>query len=410
MVSEDVEISIERRDGEGDGLGDGLAADSMIGHVAASFEMRNEGNDSESMEVWFPLGDEWTLGAAESIGFGTRFRAWVDGEEATVSEKTVDDDPDEVVTWATWPATFAPGETVALEVEYDLIPEGYAPYGTFRYLLRTGSGWWGPIGEARVTVRLPYDVNTTNTVLTPTSAWETSPRPMQPDVVGPEAVWSFSELEPSADSDIRLTVLTPDRWTEIVAARGAAVEAPDSLEAQHRLGLALADALTFKQGLIPIGRSEELVAEATEAYRTALKLDPDNLAVRRDYLDLMFNQCCCPCSSDWAPDDLVPVLEASLGLAPDDEDLLALSEELQIGSELSATMVAGVQPSSTDEATTATRDDRPDADASGRASDESATAATDRGSRLPCGSGAIVLALAALALVVRRTVSAFGRS
>ncbi len=325
MVSEEVLLVIEGRDTPEEELGE-LAADLMTGHVEAVFVMRNQGEAEESFDVWFPLGVPDGYGEVTKV---KDFQAWADGEPAQVSEAGREGKWDFIVPWATWPATFPPGQDVVLRVTYDVLANGYRPYGTFPYMLETGAGWWGPIGEGTITFRLPYEVNETNTVLGPDVYdgpqvdW-LSPDPRNYVVSGTDVVWRFSDLEPTAEHNVQLTVLAPSVWGEIIAAREEAEANPDQVELQLRLARALNAALWFRYGLSPIGNSIALAEEAEAAYLRALELASEDIEIYVEYLRWLqlFPEPGLPV----LPENMLPTLERALALAPDDERLLDMQE------------------------------------------------------------------------------------
>jgi len=305
-----------------------LAANQMQAHVTATFLMRNQGKTEEAFDVWFPLG---VPDGYSTITTVSDFRAWVNGEEARVGEQERTGQWDAIVPWATWPATFPPGEDVVLRVTYDVLPDGYSPYGTFPYVLETGAGWLGPIGEGTITFRLPYEVNRFNTVLNPEAygGLETGwmiPNPANYTVDGTDVVWRFEDLEPTAEDNISLTVLAPLVWEEIVATRGDAVAMPDSAAAQLRLARTLTSALYFRYGLNPIGASVELADEVQTAFRRALELAPADVNAYIDYLD--FLQLLPEPVMSELPEDFVPTLERALKLDPQNGRLLSIQDWL----------------------------------------------------------------------------------
>ncbi len=169
MVSEEVLLVVQERPGR---VPEYLAAESMTGHVEATFVMRNQGTVEESFDVWFPLGipmDQWWSSDLSDLvdnqGLASNFAAWVNGESVAVSQQEIKDQSDSLTWWAAWTMVFPPGQDVVLRVTYDVSPVGWEPYGTFYYVLQTGAGWWGPIQEGTVTFRLPYEVDSSNTVL-----------------------------------------------------------------------------------------------------------------------------------------------------------------------------------------------------------------------------------------------------
>jgi hypothetical protein len=298
----------------------------MVGHVEATFLMRNQGKAEEAFDVWFPLGvPDGYSNIVEVEGF----QAWVDGAPAPIEIEERVGRWESTVPWATWPATFPPGHDVLLRVTYAVRPEGYSPYGTFPYLLETGAGWWGPIGEGTITFRLPYAVNESNVVFPPEvygdeqMLW-VAPQPSDFTVSGNDVVWHFTDLEPTAEDNVKLTVLAPSAWEAIVAAREAAAETPDVAEVQWRLARALNGALSFKYGLQRIGNSAALAEQTEAAYRRALELAKDTPSDERieiyvAYLEWL--QRLTPPVGPF-PEPLRPTLVEALALAPHDARLL----------------------------------------------------------------------------------------
>ncbi len=137
-------------------------------HVEATFLMRNHGTETQSLEVWFPL----TTGAeyGENVpypGQAENSRAWVDGESVEGEEAPGRDllGVREEVPWARWSVTFPAGEDVELRVTYHTHPVEWGGCAVAYYILETGVGWHGPIGEGTMTFRLPYEVTPLNVQL-----------------------------------------------------------------------------------------------------------------------------------------------------------------------------------------------------------------------------------------------------
>jgi hypothetical protein len=300
------------------------------GKVEASFLMRNQGDEQEAFDVWFPLSDlDATLGDLVQD-----FQAWVDGVPAEVSETRVTVD-DKQIPWATWPVTFQPGRNVVLRVTYDISAVGERPYYTYHYILETGAGWWGTIGQGTVTYRLPYEVNETNTVLD-------GAKPDWYTVSGTDVVWQFTDLEPTADDNVRLTVLSISAYQELVAAREAAD--PDDVTSLIRLARAAAAALYVKYGLIPVGNSEALVEEAEAAYMRALELSPEDVDLHVECLNWLIGL-----SSPHEPvsEKACPVLERAMRLAPDHRGVISAQRWIASVGPCDVPMTATAAPSAT---------------------------------------------------------------
>ncbi|MFN8379258.1 MAG: hypothetical protein U0452_11365 [Anaerolineae bacterium] len=313
MVSENVLVTVsqvERTPG-----GPQTSADLTQGHVEATFEMRNQGDESESLDVWFPLG---TGDGFFNVAVVENFVAEVNGVPTAITQVELPGEFDMQVPWATWPVTFLPGETVELTVSYDLRPTGYLPYGEFVYVLETGAGWWGTIGEGTVAVRLPYDVTEQNVPFYSTSAALDAP-----EIGGTDIVWHFTDLEPTQEENIRVNVLIPSRWDAVQAAGAAVGKAPDSAQAYLSLAQAERAGLQFKYGLVCC---DSLAASAVEHFQKALALGPDRIETHITYLDLMLSLWF-PYDGTSYPADVPAVIASGLALNPTDAQLLDLVEQ-----------------------------------------------------------------------------------
>jgi hypothetical protein len=137
-----------------------------------------------------------------------------------------------VVSWATWPVHFPVGKDVTVRTTYTQLPRGWRPTGDFTYVLQTGGGWNGTIGEGTVTFRLPYPVSFENARAT---SWLNAYR-----ISGNDVIWHFNDLEPTADNNVTLCVMEPSRWTALMNARDAVQATPKSAAAQLQIAVALA--------------------------------------------------------------------------------------------------------------------------------------------------------------------------
>lgn len=339
MVSEDVLIVVEsnRRDDILSIYESSIAANLMLGHVDATFRMRNQGDETESFDVWFPMWTPDMYADADvdenfarwvDIASGTygteieNFAAWVGGVPAEVRYLQAEGQKDTPISWATWFVSFPPGQDVEIRVTYDLFPSDDGPFGTFHYILETGADWWGPIGAGTITLRLPYAVNESNTALDPDSRnffGPTAPKPGYYTASGTDVVWRFTDLEPTADDNVRLTVMVPAIWDEIATARQEADANPDSAQAQIRLAHALVDGLeAFKATILPQANSVALADAAKEAFQRALDLSPESAQVSDlvRYLELLYWMSECDVSA--LPDDTLIMLEQALERNPDE--------------------------------------------------------------------------------------------
>ena len=293
------------------------SSDYFQGHVEATFWMQNQGDETESFDVWFPLGVE---DGSSDVSYIYDFRVWVNGEPAEIGEEELFGRRD-FVPWATWPVTFAPDQLVIITVSYDLRPTGYMPYGRFFYYLETGAGWWGTIGDGTVTVRLPYDVNHYNVV-----SYTLSDTFDDFEIDGAEMIWHFTDLEPEGSDNIYVNIMSPSHWERILAAEEVVAENPDSAEAYLTLAEAQFNGLNWHHGL---DCCEDLMAAGVASYQQALELAPDNIDIHIGYLNLLLK--------DWVPwadisysEDIPVVIASALALDPENEELLNLVNQAML--------------------------------------------------------------------------------
>ncbi len=331
MVAEDVLITVEGvPEGTGQGKWHYLTASTMRAHVEASFEMVNQGDEQEAFDVWFPLGASDGYSENQTVD---QFAAWVGDTPAPTDTITIKPenwyDP---AVWATWPVTFPPSERVTLRVAYDAYPTGYNPFGAVEYLLQTGAGWWGPIGQGKVTLRLPYDVDRFNTAMVEPHR----PYPDYYEVSGNEIVWTFTDLEPTRDDNVEVTLLSPLVWEAIVETEAKAAASPDSPQAHLDLARSRVAALEFKYGLVPIGNSVEMAGLAAQAYQQVLALDPDNLDIIDEYLEFVdmllwypdtYGEDSAFCKTV-VPEGLLPILDHALERDPFNPQLNGLRDRI----------------------------------------------------------------------------------
>jgi hypothetical protein len=225
--------------------------------------------------------------------------------------------------------TFPPGEDVRLRVTYDTHPIGWGPWGSLPYVLETGAGWRGAIGEGAITFRLPYEVTSMNVQLAEMREAYTGPdRPFEITVDGTDVTWHFTDLEPERSEypwsmtgretdNPTLTLLDPAVWAEIEAAQAEAEAHPDAVEAHLRLAEALEGGTRRKATFFHNEANTLLIERTDAAYRRALELAPDDIDVLVAYLEWLV----IPRERAWGGatlgEDLDAVLSRALELDPD---------------------------------------------------------------------------------------------
>jgi len=249
MVAETVEITIVTPGDSG-----AEEASPARAHFEANFTMRNQGAATERMDVRFPLTD------ADSWETIWDFAAFVAGERVRV-RKSVEPfalgDP-RIARWAVFPVAFEPGVEVLITVTYSTGVSGWGwsgPYdvgdtvedaffgamnpdtATVYYTLETGAGWYGPIGQGTIALRLPYEASPANVFDLEADLAEgryangwgggSGKQLSGPSFAGSEARWEFSQLEPTTEDNLSLQFLWPDEWQRILTLQAAAERRPD---------------------------------------------------------------------------------------------------------------------------------------------------------------------------------------
>lgn len=114
--------------------------------------------------------------------------------------------------WYVWNVSFKENETKIIKVNYEL-PSGLAGKNAFRYfkyILKTGSGWYKDIGKADIILKLnDIDFESIN---------ELKPSNYSLDKESNRILWRFENIEPTEKDDIYLQYTIPkekrkyDRW------------------------------------------------------------------------------------------------------------------------------------------------------------------------------------------------------
>jgi hypothetical protein len=329
MVSEMVVLTVDKMSESETAEWSGIRP--MIGRVEATFVMRNQGATEESFEVWFPLvgsaGYDVTQ-AVRGVPPIKNFAVWVNGIPVPTTQKEGPGPWEKVVPWATWPVTFPPGQDVILRNTYDTVPFViFPPYGSFSYILETGAGWHGPIGEATIIYRFPYEVNEF-TVLHCNGDLFSPPDSATLTISDTDVTWRFTDLEPTSDDNICLAALSQQAWEELTAAQRDVATNPNSPEVHLRLARALVAALPrylYLPDIILLGNSAALAELAKTSYERALELEPENVDIYVEYLEFLWELT--PYNEPLA-DNFLLTLERALEIAPEDKRLLQFHDRI----------------------------------------------------------------------------------
>ncbi len=267
---------------------------STVAHVTADFLMRNLGSQAETMDVRFPMA--WPT-KDEGVPYKPvqNIKIWVNGRQVITHQADYGGQP-----WVTWPVTFSAGQDVRLTVKYRtqaiewhnafLNSFSFVQLGDneslaeFYYILETGAGWRGPIGQGDIIFRFPYEASL-EMIESSGYFWPvyTSTTPSLV-VEGRDLHWRFANLEPTSQDNVRLSVITPPVWQAILNARRQAQLNPNDAQAQIRLGEAYWAAIPIKNTWpeeMSLAQHFGPLAEA--AFKRAVELAPGNVLTQLSY-------------------------------------------------------------------------------------------------------------------------------
>jgi hypothetical protein len=301
-------------------------ADSLgRAQVSADFTMRNLGSQDERMAARFPIAfsdGDFNYPEIENIeirvnGAQVAYRR-IDGPELYYGRVEVP--------WAEFDVTFPAGQDVLIQVSYDLEGTGEVPFIAFYYLLQTGAGWKGSIGSGEIIVRLPYEANPQNVILGESIGW--SQTTAGAVFSGKEIRWRFTDLEPSRQDNIEVSLVMPRVWKQVLAERERIAADPEDGEAWGRLGKAYKEIWLYRRGFRQDTGGIELYQLSVEAYEQAITLLPKDALWHAGFADLLSNH------AYWAGferDDAVRALgeiRLALELAPHDPKVLEIAETI----------------------------------------------------------------------------------
>ena len=339
MLSEMVDLTVEEYERQSqDPMGES-PGDWMRGRVEAEFQMRNLGTADETLDVWFPLAASLRYPGALAY-FPDRliqdFKVWTDGLPLETEQVAGPDllEPSQTSQWVHFPITFPAGQDVSVRVSYTVYPTGRRPFGGFEYILQTGAGWKGTIGEAVVTIYLPYEITPENLSQSGNSIEGHPLAPNPPGYVIENNVirWQMRDLEPTTEDNIFIDVLEPQRYRELLQARSQAENSPASVKAQLALAQVTENALSIVKLVGNHGGGKLLAEQVNVAYRRALELDPARAETYSlhaswqlrsgGWVKLMRGEGC--------PAELCELLQRGLERFPDDPELLRIDEEIRM--------------------------------------------------------------------------------
>ncbi len=265
---------------------------SWIGQakVTATFHMRNLGSFAETIQVRFPLSN-WN---GWGDGFGNYpeirdLRVKLDGSTVPTQRITTPNlsgFSDHQIPWAAFTVTFPVQQEVLIEVTYTADGFGEDNFVVFNYLMETGAGWNGTIGQADLIVRLPYEANYQNVIYEQIGFGMTSPGG---EFRGSELIWQYLDLEPDASHNLQVALITPAAWNKVLLEQGRLQKNPNDGEAWGRLGKAYKEIILLRKGMREDAGGLEAYQLAVDAYDRAVTLKPKDALWHYGFADLLWS-------------------------------------------------------------------------------------------------------------------------
>ena len=304
--------------------------------VSAWFLFHNTGDADEHLKVRFPLNgdprrDQVTGG--EGYPLIDDLVARVGGQ--TLATATVeDDDPNAeqfflggsaVLFWAVFDMDFPAGKDVKLTITYTLHPTELANFADVYYLLSTGAGWMGPIGNADIVVLFPYVLNEYDLPYADDLTRWDAQFDRTTIVLENQIRIHYHDLEPTQDNNVAVGMVSPHLWQEVLRRRLQVIATPDEPQAWLALARAYAAAGQEKHGMfITEGYSQAYL----QAFERALALKPKDASLHVEFASGLLRVY--DPHGTFYSDTLHNELATAYRLDPKNSDLLALLGELQI--------------------------------------------------------------------------------
>lgn len=262
-------------------------ADTVNGHVTATFMMENPSSRNRTLDVVFPISN------IEGYGDGRFGDPEVQNFNVSVNDTSLKWDlvtttnphgeDEQPIRWAQFKVEFSSEELTYIDVSYDVQSTGYFPIAAFSYILETGTGWAGPIGEVHLTLVLPYEASEENVLIGSDIYYgmggENNPIP---EFDGNEVQWHWENLEPTREDNWAVAIFAPHIWQEIITLRE---EMDQGKRGAAREITEWYDALIIDRGIRQ--GSEGLIDLNIKAYQHAMAEEESNEDVRARYASFL---------------------------------------------------------------------------------------------------------------------------
>jgi len=249
--------------------------------IEAYFLMKNLGNVDESMQAVFPSESN---PICRGNTHGERFTAYYivqDSFQVGIDGITV---PTTIVKapygdcnnfpWLAFDIIFPVQKEVLVKVSYEMRTWNVDAAQNIDYVLDTGAGWNGKIGRGYVILKFPYAVTSENVLSSSTEGFQTFYN---------EIFWSFQNLEPTSESNIHISVVSPNVWLDIKRLRAQLERVPESPDAWIQLIEAYRDIGLDEKG--DFVRDKYYFDLTESAYQTAIAENPNSAELHARYAE-----------------------------------------------------------------------------------------------------------------------------
>jgi hypothetical protein len=346
MTSENVLVNIEPAPG---------GRSEYQARVNAEFQLYNPGPATSLLvgypeSVWTPTAEvrgQFQLNTAEGLPITVEgLAAKVDGQPVTVvTKELVQEDASGSAfqaggSWFVWPMDFEPGASRLVTVSFEQPVRGglgaklscgaYGGVLCFDYVLITGAGWDGPIGDAEISVQFPEDIDLDTFYAVSPMAFGLPPEAVA-QREGQKVVWQNRDFEP--DDNFTIAFLSPEASAELRRAREIAASSNDAA-AHGRLAELLFSLTNGPAGQVDAFNpgNERLLSEGMLEVARGLGLDPDSTAVWSALLKLETEQAYTPSQRAGEPFGTLRAIVAAghlLELDPTDQEARSFLEGVQ---------------------------------------------------------------------------------
>jgi hypothetical protein len=245
--------------------------DVWEGYIVAyncTYWLVNQGTETENLGVRFPLNTYYEIGKIDIHSIK------VDDQPVSWAEDEIDND--DFYDWAHFDVVFPPGEEVEIKVTYTTLACIYSPCGV-SYILETGAGWYGPIEQGRIILRLPYQATAKNVFV---DGYD----PAEYSFSDYDVYWDFTNLEPTEEDNWGVGIVSPDLWLDMLTEWNRLEESPNNTSALYRLAEYISTATIWQWGDDFGIASTSLYEEGLEAIKRAVGLNPGDVKSHELYL------------------------------------------------------------------------------------------------------------------------------